>query len=401
MLKFFKRKKNDNSENKPIEENDDLSPVSEDSAPEPSSPPQDTENVSTSAPSIESSPVSEDDKTEYGQLPNDDHDEHQVLQDAVEEKKVSFFSRLRNTLTKTRKQLSSGLSDLFLGKKVIDEELLEEIETALIMADVGVDATDEIIEHLTQGISRKQLGDPQAVMEALKKELLDILTPCEVPLSLEGEGPKVILMIGVNGSGKTTTIGKLAKRYQKEGKKVMLAAGDTFRAAAIEQLQVWGIRNDVQVISQHTGADSASVIYDAYAAAQSRGVDVLIADTAGRLHTADNLMEELKKIKRVLKKINKEAPHETMLVLDASLGQNALVQAQKFHEWIDVSGLVITKLDGTAKGGIIFAIAKALGLPIRFIGCGERIDDLAPFEGSAFIDALFSQEGNPKDGDPV
>lgn len=399
MLKFFKRKKNDNSDNKPNQDEDDSSLDIEDSSDEPSSPQQAPEPDLTST---QPQAAQSDDKTHYGQLPDDESDEHKVLADAVDQPKGSFFSRLKSTLSKTRKQLSSGLADLFLGKKVIDEDLLEEIETALIMADVGVDATDEIIEHLTRGITRKQLNDPQAVMEALKKELLAILTPCEVPLSVEGkQGPMVILMIGVNGSGKTTTIGKLAKRFQKDGKNVMLAAGDTFRAAAIEQLQVWGLRNDVQVISQHTGADSASVVYDAYQAAQSRGVDVLIADTAGRLHTSDNLMEELKKIKRVLKKINKDAPHEVMLVIDASLGQNALVQAQKFHEWMEVTGLVITKLDGTAKGGILFAIAKSLGLPIRFIGCGERIDDLAPFQGEQFIDALFSQEGNSNQGDSV
>ena len=258
------------------------------------------------------------------------------------------------------------------------------------MADVGVEATMEIIEHLTQRVSRKELTDPQALQGALKEELLALLKPSEQPLSVSANKPYVILMVGVNGVGKTTTIGKLAKRLQAEGRSVMLAAGDTFRAAAVEQLQVWGERNQVPVIAQHTGADSASVVFDALQAAQARNIDVLIADTAGRLHNKDNLMEELKKVVRVMGKLDDSAPHEVMLVLDAGTGQNALAQADHFRQWVGVSGISLTKLDGTAKGGVIFAIARKLGLPIRFIGIGEAAEDLRPFEAEPFIEALFA-----------
>lgn len=314
----------------------------------------------------------------------------------------SWFSRIKNALTRTRTSLTEGLMDLFLGKKAIDATLLESIETHLLTADVGVEATQRILDSLTQRISRKELGDSHAVYLALLKELTDILLPCEATLTLEPkQSPYVILMIGVNGAGKTTTIGKLAKKFQHHGKTVMLAAGDTFRAAAIEQLKVWGERNDVPVVAQHTGADSASVIFDAFQSAKAKGIDVLIADTAGRLHTRENLMEELKKVKRVIQKLDPDAPHEIMLILDASNGQNALLQAQKFHEAIGVSGITFTKLDGTAKGGIIFAIAHLLKLPIRFIGVGERIDDLRPFEAQTFVDALFDaphkEEGSKED----
>ena len=304
--------------------------------------------------------------------------------------KPGFFSRLRHGLSRTSDNLVQGMGNLFLGRKEIDADLLEELESRLLMADVGVDATLEIIDHLTQRVSRKELTNPEALQNALKGELLNLLQPCEVPLSVSGHKPYVILMVGVNGVGKTTTIGKLAKRFQAQGRSVMLAAGDTFRAAAVEQLQVWGERHDVPVVAQHTGADSASVLFDALQAAQARNVDVLIADTAGRLHNKDNLMEELKKVVRVMGKIDDSAPHEVMLVLDAGTGQNALAQADHFRQWVGVSGLTLTKLDGTAKGGVIFAIAKKLGLPIRFIGIGEAADDLRPFEAEPFIEALFA-----------
>ncbi len=309
--------------------------------------------------------------------------------------KPGIFGRLRRGLGRTSDSLVQGLGNLFLGRKEIDGELLEELESRLLMADVGVDATMDIIDRLTQRVSRKELTNPQSLQEALKQELLSLLKPCEQPLSVSGHQPYVILMVGVNGVGKTTTIGKLAKRFQSQGQSVMLAAGDTFRAAAVEQLQVWGDRNDVPVVAQHTGADSASVIFDALQAAQARNIDVLIADTAGRLHNKDNLMEELKKVVRVMTKLDDNAPHEVMLVLDAGTGQNALAQADHFRQWVGVSGISLTKLDGTAKGGVIFAIAKKLGLPIRFIGIGEAVDDLRPFEAEPFIEALFAGDESP------
>ncbi|MHA7815856.1 MAG: signal recognition particle-docking protein FtsY [Pseudohaliea sp.] len=303
-----------------------------------------------------------------------------------------FFARLRRGLGRTSDNLVAGLGNLFLGRKEIDAELLEELESRLLLADVGVDATVHIIEQLTQRVSRKELTEPAALRDALREELLAILEPCERPLAIGGAAPFVILMVGVNGVGKTTTIGKLARRFRDEGRSVMLAAGDTFRAAAVEQLQAWGERNAVPVIAQHTGADSASVLYDAFAAARARGVDVLIADTAGRLHNKDHLMDELRKVVRVLGKLDPAAPHEVMLVLDAGTGQNALAQADTFTEAVGVTGLTLTKLDGTAKGGIIFAIARKLGLPIRFIGVGESAQDLRPFAAGEFIDALFDRD---------
>ena len=301
-----------------------------------------------------------------------------------------MFARLRRGLGRTSDNLVHGLGTLFLGRKEIDEELIEELESRLLLADVGVDATVEIIERLTQRVSRKELTSPEALQGALQQELLALLEPCEQPLEVAGKKPYVILMVGVNGVGKTTTIGKLARRYLWEGRTVMLAAGDTFRAAAVEQLQAWGDRNGVPVVAQHTGADSASVIFDALQAARARDVDVLIADTAGRLHNKDNLMEELKKVVRVMAKLDPSAPHEVMLVLDAGTGQNALAQAGHFQKWVGVSGITLTKLDGTAKGGVIFAMAKQLGLPIRFIGIGESVEDLRPFQAGQFIDALFA-----------
>lgn len=307
-------------------------------------------------------------------------------------KEDGFFRRLRRGLGRTSDNLVQGLGTMFLGRKEIDEELLEELESRLLMADVGVEATVDIIGRLTQRVSRRELTRPEALEQALKEELQSLLEPCEVPLVPAGHKPYVILMVGVNGVGKTTTIGKLARRYQGEGKSVMLAAGDTFRAAAVEQLQVWGERNEVPVIAQHTGADSASVLYDALQAAQARGTDVLIADTAGRLHNKDHLMEELRKVVRVMGKLDPEAPHEVMLVLDAGTGQNALSQASQFQQVVGVTGITLTKLDGTAKGGVIFAIARKLGLPIRFIGVGEAVEDLRPFEAEPFIRALFERD---------
>jgi fused signal recognition particle receptor len=311
-------------------------------------------------------------------------------EEASEAAKPGLFARLKKGLQRTSSSFSDGMGNLFLGKKEIDDELLEELETQLLVADVGVEATRDIISSLTQQVSRKELSDAPALYAALKEKLAELLAGCEAPLVIESsDHPYVILMVGVNGVGKTTTIGKLAKRFQQEGKSVMLAAGDTFRAAAVEQLQVWGERNNVPVIAQHTGADSASVIYDAVQAAQARNIDVLIADTAGRLHNKDHLMEELKKVVRVMGKLDEQAPHEVMLVLDAGTGQNALSQAKHFQEAVGVSGISLTKLDGTAKGGIIFAISKQLQLPVRFIGVGEQVDDLRPFNASEFVSALF------------
>ena len=306
--------------------------------------------------------------------------------------KEGLFSRLKNRLIKTRSNLTDGLANLMLGRKTIDDDLLEELETLLLMADVGVDATSRIIKDLTERVKRKELSDPERLTAILKEQLQQILSQCDNPVQQPTAGkPQVILMVGINGAGKTTTIGKLAKRLQEEGQSVMLAAGDTFRAAAVEQLQTWGERNSIPVVAQHTGADSASVIFDALQAATSRGIDVLIADTAGRLHTKSNLMEELAKIARVMKKIDPDAPHEVMLVLDATTGQNALNQAVQFNQTVGVTGITLTKLDGTAKGGIVFAIADKLSLPIRFIGVGEAIEDLRHFDGTEFVDALFAE----------
>lgn len=294
-------------------------------------------------------------------------------------------------LSRTRSRLRDNLLDFMLGNKPIDADLMEELESQLIMADVGIDATAKIMKSLNQQVTRSEVNDSDALRSALQQELIKLLTPVEQPLEIpDSDEPFVILVVGVNGSGKTTTIGKLAKQLQDGGKSVMLAAGDTFRAAAVEQLQTWGERNEVPVVSQGSGADSASVIYDAVQSAKARGIDVLIADTAGRLHTQNNLMEELQKVKRVIGKIDATAPHETLIVLDGGTGQNALNQARQFHETMELTGLVITKLDGTAKGGVIFAIAEHLGLPIRFIGVGEQVADLEVFEAQRYVDALVS-----------
>ncbi|MGL5998764.1 MAG: signal recognition particle-docking protein FtsY [Pseudomonas proteolytica] len=309
----------------------------------------------------------------------------------AEASKTGFFARLKQGLSKTSASIGEGMASLFLGKKIIDDELLEDIETRLLTADVGVEATAVIIQSLTQKVARKQLTDADALYKSLQAELAAMLKPVEAPLVITEKKPFVILVVGVNGAGKTTTIGKLAKKLQLEGKKVMLAAGDTFRAAAVEQLQVWGERNKIPVIAQHTGADSASVIFDAVQAAKARNIDVLIADTAGRLHTKDNLMEELKKVRRVMGKLDADAPHEVLLVLDAGTGQNAISQAKQFNQTVQLTGLALTKLDGTAKGGVIFALAKQFGLPIRYIGVGEGIDDLRTFEAEPFVQALFAE----------
>ena len=300
----------------------------------------------------------------------------------------NWFGRLTDGLKRTRKNFSDGIANLVLGKKTIDAELLESLETLLLTADVGIESTDFLIKKIIERVNRKQLSDPAALSDALKEEMISLLKPYEKPLEMQKK-PFVILMVGINGAGKTTSIAKLAHYFQQQGKSVMLAAGDTFRAAAIDQLQVWGARNDVTVIAQQPGAYSASVIYDAMQSATAKNIDVLIADTAGRLHTQTHLMNELKKVKRVIQKINPEAPHETMLIVDAGIGQNALNQAKEFHEAVGLTSISVTKLDGTAKGGMVFSITQNTHLPIRFIGVGEQIDDLKPFEAESFVEALF------------
>ncbi|EFO4554319.1 signal recognition particle-docking protein FtsY [Escherichia coli] len=315
----------------------------------------------------------------------------EIAQEQEKPTKEGFFARLKRSLLKTKENLGSGFISLFRGKK-IDDDLFEELEEQLLIADVGVETTRKIITNLTEGASRKQLRDAEALYGLLKEEMGEILAKVDEPLNVEGKTPFVILMVGVNGVGKTTTIGKLARQFEQQGKSVMLAAGDTFRAAAVEQLQVWGQRNNIPVIAQHTGADSASVIFDAIQAAKARNIDVLIADTAGRLQNKSHLMEELKKIVRVMKKLDVEAPHEVMLTIDASTGQNGVSQAKLFHEAVGLTGITLTKLDGTAKGGVIFSVADQFGIPIRYIGVGERIEDLRPFKADDFIEALFARE---------
>jgi fused signal recognition particle receptor len=303
---------------------------------------------------------------------------------------LSWSDRLRNGLTKTRHQLTDRLSNLLLGKKQIDDSVYQDLEMLLLQSDVGVKATRRILTDLTQRASRNELSDTQSLQALLESVLIDLLTPYEQPLSIDTE-PYTILVLGVNGTGKTTTIAKMAHHFKAQGHAPLLAAGDTFRAAAIEQLQSWGNQHEIPVIAQHIGSDSASVIFDSMQAAKARQKDLLIADTAGRLHTQGTLMDELKKIKRVMGKQNEAAPHETLLVLDASMGQNALTQAQMFHAEIGLTGLVITKLDGTARGGIVFAVTESLGLPIRFIGVGESVHDLQPFSAKGYVEALFNK----------
>ncbi|PQA43153.1 signal recognition particle-docking protein FtsY [Amnimonas aquatica] len=303
-----------------------------------------------------------------------------------------FLSRMKSGLARTRQSFSQGMATLLIGAKEIDDELLEDIETQLLVADVGVDATRRVVDALTERVSRNELLHSRALYDALRKELAEILTPRQQPLHIGGlQKPFVILVVGVNGVGKTTTIGKLAKRFQREGKQVMLAAGDTFRAAAVEQLQVWGERNGVPVVAQGSGADSASVLFDALQSAKAKGIDVLIADTAGRLHNKGHLMDELSKVVRVLKKLDPTAPHEVMLVVDAGTGQNALNQVREFDQAVKLTGLTVTKLDGTAKGGVLFNIASRTHLPIRYVGVGEGVDDLRPFEAAEFVEALFDE----------
>ncbi|MDH5393829.1 MAG: signal recognition particle-docking protein FtsY [Gammaproteobacteria bacterium] len=299
---------------------------------------------------------------------------------------------LHQSITKSRRGFTEGLADILLGAKTIDDDILEEIENRLLTADVGVDVTAKIIADLSKRVSRKEMNNPQALMQSLSEDMIAMLKPAEQSLQTETRQPFVILVVGINGAGKTTTIGKLAKRFQNQGKTVMLAAGDTFRAAAVEQLKTWGERNNVPVIAQGTGADSASVIFDAVQSAQAKGIDIVIADTAGRLHTQSNLMEELVKIRRVMGKLDDTAPHEVMLVIDAGFGQNGLIQAEQFHQAMQVTGLTVTKLDGTAKGGILLAISQKLGLPIRYIGVGEGIEDLREFNAEEFVDALLDHQ---------
>ncbi len=316
--------------------------------------------------------------------------DHDVAQ---KPKKKGLFGRLRQGLNKTGSAITEGMGSLVLGKKKIDDDVLEELETRLLMADVGMDATMRIIDDLTARSKRNELADSDALMKAMFEEMTKILRPVAKPLEIDNtHKPTVILMVGINGAGKTTTIGKLAKKFQNDGKSVMLAAGDTFRAAAVEQLQIWGERNNIPVVAQGTGADSASVIYDAMESAKAKNIDVLLADTAGRLHTQTNLMEELKKVKRVMQKIDPSSPHEVMLVIDASIGQNALAQAKEFNNALALTGITVTKLDGTAKGGILFAIAEQTGIPVRFIGVGESIDDLQAFDAYEFTSALLAED---------
>ena len=320
--------------------------------------------------------------------------EPDISEPTPEPKKAGILSRLRSGLSKTGSALTEGMGALVLGKKKIDEDILEELETRLLMADVGIEATQRIINDLTKRAARDELNDSNAMMKAMYVEMTKILRPIAKPLIIdETQSPTVILMVGINGAGKTTTIGKLAKQFQNDGKSVMLAAGDTFRAAAVEQLEVWGERNNIPVVAQGTGADSASVIYDAMESAKAKNIDVLLADTAGRLHTQTNLMEELKKVKRVMQKIDENAPHEVMLIVDASIGQNALAQAKEFNSALGLTGITVTKLDGTAKGGILFAIAEQTGIPVRYIGVGESIDDLQEFDAYEFSGALLAGEG--------
>ena len=311
-----------------------------------------------------------------------------VADDQVEGK-PGWFARLRQGLAKTRDGLSSRLDQMFAAGRAIDQTLLDEIETLLITSDFGMSVTEEVVQALTKAMSRKSLKDAEAVREALKTTLVQMIEPSALPLPQTDAEPLVVLMVGVNGAGKTTTAGKLAHRFKSEGRQVILAAGDTYRAAAVEQLKTWGERNGVDVVAQQTGADSASVIFDALSSAKAKGADVLIADTAGRLQNKANLMQELEKIVRVMNRIDESAPHSVLLVIDGGTGQNALVQAREFKNSVPVSGLVVTKLDGTAKGGVMFALARELDLPIHFIGVGEQLDDLRPFDARAYVEAIF------------
>jgi len=383
MFRIFKRNKNQETPQDQVVQTDTPADAQTDITPEATiEAPLRVEEVITETPS---EPTSQDDTKEI-----EDNADKKLEETPAKE---TFFTRLKNSLKRTRQSFTQSIASLVLGKKEIDADLLDELEMVLIGADIGIDATDKIIANLTEQVSRKELKDPEHLVEALKEQLTQLLEPVSAPLEIpkDHNGPFVILMVGVNGAGKTTTIGKLAKRFQNEGKSVMLAAGDTFRAAAVEQLQAWGERNQIPVIAQKTGADSAAVIFDAISSAKAKNVDIIIADTAGRLHTQSNLMEELKKVKRVIQKLDDTAPHEVMLVLDSGTGQNALNQAQQFNEAMTLTGITLTKLDGTAKGGIIFALADKLGIPVRFIGVGEAIEDLRAFDANEFSEALFDQ----------
>lgn len=355
--------------------------------------PEATDSISETA--VENMPSPENSLATESDSIKEELEEPSVEQQDVEN--IGFFSKLKRGLSRTKESIGSGIVNLFRGK-AIDDELFEELETQLLVADVGMHTTVKIIKHLTESSNRKQLKDGDALYQLLKEQMADILKKVESPLTLQADsGPFVILMVGVNGVGKTTTIGKMAKQFQQQGKKVMLAAGDTFRAAAVEQLQVWGERNDIPVVAQQTGSDSASVIFDAFQSAKAKNIDVLIADTAGRLQNKEHLMEELKKVVRVMKKIAPEAPHEIMLTLDAGTGQNAVSQTKLFHEAVGLTGLSLTKLDGTAKGGVIFAIADQFDIPIRYVGIGEGIDDLRPFNSQDFVNALFTEPDNQQE----
>lgn len=390
MFKWLKKEKQKDVENAPEESHEERGPEQAEG--------KEKDDGSVSASEVTelepSSPQSHEDESNQPEKPT--KVESAPLED-TQVAKQGLFSRLKNSLSRTKENIGSGFVALLAGKS-IDDELYEDLETQLLMADVGMKTTQKIIAQLTEKAKLSQLKDGDALGALLKQQMRDILASVVSPLDLtnrrDDQGnkiPLVILMVGVNGVGKTTTIGKLAKQFQAEGKKVMLAAGDTFRAAAVEQLQVWGERNDIGVIAQPTGADSASVIFDAVASAKARGADILIADTAGRLQNKDNLIEELKKVVRVMKKQIPDAPHEIMLTLDASTGQNAVSQTKIFNEAVGVTGINLTKLDGTAKGGVIFALADEFNIPLRYIGIGEGIDDLRPFEADAFVDALFEE----------
>ncbi|GAB1260919.1 signal recognition particle-docking protein FtsY [Aurantivibrio plasticivorans] len=354
---------------------------------------QDASTAVGDSPSVQPSDPETPPVAEASSAPNAESEQAAHTQnEATDDKKESVFARIKRGLSRTTNQLGDGIGNLVLGKKEIDDELLEDIESQLLMADVGVDATTKIIDDLTQRVARKQLADGDALFKALRETLTDMLKVVEAPLVIDtSKQPFVVLVVGVNGVGKTTTIGKLAKRFQNQGHSVMLAAGDTFRAAAVEQLKVWGERNDVPVVAQATGSDSASVIFDAVQSAQARNIDIVIADTAGRLHNKSHLMDELSKVRRVMAKLDDSAPHETLLVLDAGTGQNALSQAEQFNQAVGVTGIALTKLDGTAKGGVVFALSEKFALPVRYIGVGEAIDDLQPFAADAFAEAVFSQ----------
>lgn len=382
-MKFFRRKKKPSDE--PQELADVTPAVDPEAEPAPEREPEENRSSEGEISRDESQTAEREEPAEKAPAEADKPAEES------KEAKRGWLDRIKQGLSRTGDQFGEGMGNLLFGKKEISDELLEDMETQLLMADVGIDTTSKIIDDLTQRVARKQLADGEALFDALRQSLRDILQKVEAPMVIGPEQqPFVLLVVGVNGVGKTTTIGKLARRFQQQGKSVMLAAGDTFRAAAVEQLKAWGERNEVPVIAQASGSDSASVIFDALQSAQARGTDILIADTAGRLHTKSHLMDELAKVKRVMTKLDSTAPHEILLVLDAGTGQNALSQAEQFIKSVGVTGIALTKLDGTAKGGIIFALSDRFGLPIRYIGVGETIDDLQPFDAEAFVDALFA-----------